>query len=75
MGMGATGDQAGFSKSNAELESSRFRSREFDPGTSVQGLRSREFDPGSGRLGGWRCCEMLQDRLADAGKPILSGLL
>jgi len=61
MAMAATGDQAGFGSSNAELESSR--------------VRSRDFDPGLGRLGGWRCSEMLQDRLADAGKPILSGLL
>jgi hypothetical protein len=75
MEMAATGDQAGFSSSNAELESSRFRSRGFDPGISIQGLRSRDFDPGLGRLGGWRCSEMLQDRLAGTGKPILSGLL
>src|SRR6266487_5825867 len=45
MGMGATGDQAGFSKSNAELESSRFRSREFDPGSSIQGVRSKTWPP------------------------------
>jgi len=61
MEMAATGDQAGFSSATPSSDH-----RGFDPGASIQEL---------GRLGGWHCSEMLQDRLAGTGKPILSGLL